>query len=330
MDLRRIVASFLIFLFVVVALPTFFVFGLNRTFLDPNFYGETVVSPAYEVLMNAVAHNIYAKDPVIQKHFKEEDIRKVVVETVPLDLFKVSMKGFSNDLEQVKARPEHPLTFDLKPYRSSLVKISQRLAIHLFQALPQCKSNELPEFTEEGIATCVPGGTNYEVVAGPLSKQFETGVLNALPDTVDLSLARDQSGSMFTFVLSSADKVRFYGIGALMVLIVLIAFVLYKPFTTIVRYEGVAFLFSGFLGFLMSLGLGEVPVWLVQMYASKNVGVVKSLGGELVLVKYFQQIFSQFTGEIQKISFVFLALGAVLLFIYFFFLRVDAKKPVEE
>ena len=330
MDLRRIVASFLIFLFVVVALPTFFVFGLNRTFLDPNFYGETVVSPAYEVLMNAVAHNIYAKDPVIQKHFKEEDIRKVVVETVPLDLFKVSMKGFSNDLEQVKARPEHPLTFDLKPYRSSLVKISQRLAIHLFQALPQCKSNGLPEFTEEGIATCVPGGTNYEVVAGPLSKQFETGVLNALPDTVDLSLARDQSGSMFTFVLSSADKVRFYGIGALMVLIVLIAFVLYKPFTTIVRYEGVAFLFSGFLGFLMSLGLGEVPVWLVQMYASKNVGVVKSLGGELVLVKYFQQIFSQFTGEIQKISFVFLALGAVLLFIYFFFLRVDAKKPVEE
>ncbi len=330
MDIRRIIASLLIFFFVVVALPTFFIFGLNRTFLDPRFYGETVVSPAYEVLMNAVAHNIFVKDPIIQKHFKEEDIRKVVVETVSLDLFKGSMEDFSKDLEAVKTTPEHPLTFNLQPYRSSLVKISQRLAIHLFQALPQCKSNELPEFTEEGIATCVPGGTNYEVVAGPLSKQFETSVLNALPDTVDLSLARDQSGSMFTFVLSSADKVRFYGIAGLMVLIVLIAFVLYRPFSTIVRYEGVAFLFSGFLGFLMSLGLGEVPAWMVQMYTAKNLNVVKSLGGETVLVKYFQQVFSQFTGEIQKISFVFLALGAVLLFIYFFFLRVDAKKPMEE
>jgi hypothetical protein len=176
----------------------------------------------------------------------------------------------------------------------------------------------------------VPGGTNYEVVAGPLSKQFETGVLNALPDTVDLSLARDENGSTLTLVLSSADRVRFYGIAALMVLIVLIAFVIYRPFTAIVRYEGTAFLFSGFLGFLMSISLGSVPLWVIQLYGAKNTNVVKALGGELVLVKYFEQIFASFTGEVQKISFVFLALGAVLLFIYFYFLRKDEKKIKDE
>lgn len=325
MDFRRVIASFLVFLFVVVALPTFVVFGLSRTFLDSNFYSNTVVSPAYEILMNAIAHNIYNKDPIIQKHFKEEDIRKVVAETIPLDLFKGSMKDFARDLEVIKTHPEQPLSFDLKPYRASLDKVSLRLAIHLFQSLPACKANELPEFNEEGIATCIPGGTNYEVVAAPLSKQFETSVLSSIPDTVDLSLARDANGSVFTFILGSAEKVKFYGIGVLMVLIVLMAFVLYRPFILIVRYEGVAFLFSGFLGFLMSLALAGVPLWIVQMYSANNMNVVKTLGGELVLARYFQQIFSVFTGEVQKISFVFLALGALLLFMYFFFIRKESK-----
>lgn len=330
MGVRKIFASLLVFVFVLVALPTFFVFALGRTFLEPQFYGEGVVSPTYQLLLNAVADNVYTKNPIIQKYFKEEDIRKVVAETVPLELFRSSMKDFANDLEQIKTQPDHPLTFDLKPYRPNLEKVAQRLAIHLFQALPACKSNELPEFNEDGIATCVPGGTNYDVVAGPLSKQFETGVLNSLPDTVDLSLARDENGSTFTYVLSSVENVKFYGIAALMVLIVLIAFVLYRPFTIIIRYEGIAFLFSGFLGFLMSVTLGEIPVWFVQNYSEKNVAVVKALGGDLVLVKYFQQIFSSFTAELQKISFVFLALGAVLLFVYFFFLRNEKKELTEE
>ncbi len=330
MSFRRIVASLLVFFFVIVSLLTFVVFGVSRTFLDPQFYVDTVSPPAYELLLNAVASKIYAKDPVIQKHFKEEDIRKIVGETISLDFFKGSMQDFANDFQQVKTQPDHPLTFDLKPYKSSLESIAQRLAIHIFQALPACKTNELPEFNEEGIATCVPDGTNYDVVAGPLSKQFELSVLNALPDTMDLTLAHDENGSVFTFILGSTETARFYGIAALMFLIVIIAFVLYRPFTMIVRYEGMAFLFSGFLGFLMSLAFNEVPLWLVQTYSAKNVDVVNVLGGDLVLVKYAQQIFSVFTGEVQKIAFVFLALGVILLGVYFIFLRKYTKEVTED
>lgn len=330
MGVRRVIASMLVFLFTVIALPIFFVFGLGRTFFEPSFYNDVAVSPTYQLLLNAIANNVYTKDPVIQKYFQPDAVRKVVGETIPLELFKTSMKDFAADLEKIKTEPDHQLTFDLKPYRPSLQKLAQRLAIHLFQALPQCKSSELPEFNEDGIATCVPGGTNYDVVSGPLSKQFETGVLNALPDTLDLSLARDENGSAFTIILGSVEKVKFYGIGALMLLIVFIAFALYKPFTLIVRYEGMAFLFSGFLGFLMSIGLGEFPVWFVQNYAVRNAGVVKSLGGEMVLVKYVQQLFGAFSGEVQKISFVFLGLGAVLVFVYFFVLKADVREPKGE
>ena len=284
------------------------------------------MTPGYELLLNGVSHNIYTRSPLIQKYFKENDLRKIVAESLPLDVFDQNMKNFVKDLTVLKTQPDHPLTFDLKPYRASLQKISQRLAIHLFQALPACKSTELPEFNEEGIATCVPGGTNYEAVSAPLSKQFELGVLNALPDTIDLSLAKDENGSVITRFFSSAEVYKFYAIGTLMLMIVLMAFVIYRPFTIIVRYEGMAFLFSGFLGFLMSVGLGEVPLWLVQAYASKNSAIVSALGGELVLARYVQQIFTVFTGEIQKISFVFMALGAVLLFLYFYFLGKESRE----
>lgn len=330
MSIRGVIASFLVFVFVVIALPTFIVFGLSRTFLDPKFYGDVAVMPSYQLLLNAVADNIYAKDPLIKKYFKEEDIRKVAAETIPLDLFKTSMKDFADDLETIKSQPDHQLTLDLKPYRANLSNVAQRLAIHLFQALPACKTGQLPEFNEEGIATCVPAGTNYEVVAGPLSKQFETSVLGALPDTVDLSLARDESGSAFTYFLSSVEKVKFYGIGALMILIVFIAFALYRPFTLIVRYEGMAFLFSGFLGFLTSIVLGDAPLWALQLYAEKSSSVIQTLGGEIVVAQYFRQLFAPFLGEVQKISFVFLGLGAVLLFIYFFFLRREKKDFIED
>ena len=321
MMIRRLFSLLLVFIFVVVSLPTFVVFGLSRTFLDPKFYGDNVVAPTYELLINLVANNIYAKDPVIQKYFQEVDLRKIISESISLELFKTSMKDFAADLAQIKDHPDHPLTFDLKPYRGALVKIAQRLAIHLFQSLPACKSDELPQFNEAGIATCVPKGINYDVVAGPLSKEFELNVSNALPDNVDLSLARDQNGSMITYVLASADKIKFYAIIALMILIALIAIVVYKPFASIVCYEGMAFLGSGFLGFLLSIMMGWFPLWAVQIYATKNVNLVKSFGGEAVLLRNFQQIFGAFSGEVQKISFVFFVLGILLLLMYFYFLR---------
>jgi hypothetical protein len=326
MALRRIIASFLVFLFVLVALPTFLVFGMDRTFLEPVFYVDNVTAPAYELLVNAVSYNIYTKSPLIQKYFQQDDVHKIVSETIPLDLFQKSMQNFSSDFALLKTDPTHALSLDLKPYHSSLVQISQQLAIHIFQALPQCKTAELPEFNEDGIATCVPGGTDYNVVAGPLAQLFQTGVSNALPDTIDLSLARDQNGSIFTTILSSADRFRFYAIGVLMVLIVALAFVIYRPFTVVIRYEGMAFLFSGFLGFLMTLVLGQIPLWFVQNYADKNEEVVQTLGGVVVLAQYFLTVFSVFIGEVQKISFVFFALGAVLLGLYFYLLRKEAKR----
>lgn len=326
---RRVVASFLIFLFIVVALPVFVIFALSRTFFDANFYIDKVAPPAYELFLNAASAKIYSKDSIIQKYFKPDDIHKIVAESISPDLFQGTVKDFAADLEQVKSQPDHPLTFNLKPYKENLRNIAQRLAIHLFQALPACKTAQLPEFNEDGIATCIPGGTNYDVVSGPLSKQFETSVLNSLPDTIDLSLARDDGGSVFTVVLSSADRARFYGVAALMVLIVVLAFVLYKPFSLIVRYEGMAFLFSGFLGFLMSLALNGVPLWVVQNYAQKNADVVKLFGGDMILAKYLSDVFGVFTGEVQKIALIFLILGAVLMAVYFFGLKKNRKEPAE-
>jgi len=330
MTIRRIVGSFLVFAFIIVALPTFVVFALNRTFFDANFYSSYATDPGYQLLLNAIAYNIYSKDPLVQKYFKADDVHKIVAETIPESLFQETMQSFTKDLQQLKTDPQHPLTVNLKPYRDNLEQVAEQLAVHVFQALPACKTSELPQFNEDGIATCVPSGTDYNTVAGPLSKEFEAAVLNSLPDTVDLSLARSQNGSMFTLIFDSAEKVKFYGIATLMALIVILAFVLYRPFSLIVRFEGAAFLFSGFLGFLMSVAFSSVPGWVIMSYAQKNENFLKALGGDSLVSQYFQQIFGVFVGEIQKIAFIFLGLGAVLLFIYFFFLRKETKPLMED
>ncbi len=166
MNIRKIIASFLVILFTVIAIPTFLVFGLSRTFFEPTFYaGKTVVSPSYELVLNAIAYNIYNKSVLIQNHFKQSDVRKVVKETLQMSLFQTSMNELADDFHQIKTEPNHPLTLNLNPYKPNLQKVADRLAINIFQSLPVCKPDEQPQFNIEGIATCVPEGSIETIIA---------------------------------------------------------------------------------------------------------------------------------------------------------------------
>jgi len=325
MAIRKIFASFLVFLFVVVSLPTFLAYALSRTFLEPDFYIGPVANSTYEFMLDTAARNIYQKDPILQKQFQQADIRKVIGETFTFDSFQQIMDDLSKDIQTLKTSPGQPLTLDFKPYSKTLEDVATRLAIHIFQSLPQCKTDELPEFNEDGIATCVPSGVNYEVASGPLAKQFEASVNNALPDQVDLGVSKEQNGFAFVFLFTMTDQLQIYFFGALMLLIVLIAFVLYHPFASITRYEGLAFLLSGFTGFLMSVGLADAPRWLVASYDASNQHLVQVLGGQAALGRFVTYVFSFFCGEFQKISFIFMILGALLLLFHFLFVRQDRK-----
>ncbi len=321
MVIRKIFGYFLVFLFILVSLPAFLTYSLSKTFLNPSFYSDSVIGVFYDFALNVTTKNLYQQDPTLRRHFQEEELLKEIQAAFPVGQFHKIMADFGQQLEELKNHPEKTVTFNFKLLRTSLVAVAQHMSSKLFSSLPDCHPDELPQFNEEGLATCIPKGVDSNLVAGPVAKQFEKAIYDTIPDQVDLSFSKaDNNLSMASF-LQWIDIIKTALFGTLLALIILIVFVIYKPFSAILRFEGKAFLGSGLEGFLLSLVLVEFPKSVFSIFSAKSDALIQTLGGKETLLKFFEYLFSFFIVEIQRISLVFLGLGAFLLFIYFYLKR---------
>lgn len=321
MAVRKIFGYFLVFLFVVVSFPAFLTYGISKTFLNPDFYSSSVVSVFYDFAMSATTKNLYQQEPALRRHFQEAELLSEIKNIFKVSQFQKIMEDFGKHLGELKNEPYKTVTFSLKPLRASLIAVAQRMSSKLFSELPQCQPDELPQFNEEGLATCMPKGADVNLVSGPVAKQFEKAVYDTVPDQVDLSFSKADRNIGVGLLLQWIDIIKTALFGVLLALIILIVFVVYKPFSAIIRFEGKAFLGSGLEGFLLTLVLVEFPKWFFSLLEARSDYLIQALGGRETVLKFFEYIFSFFIVEIQRISLVFLGLGACLLFLYFYLKR---------
>ncbi len=318
MAVRKIFGYFLVFLFIIVSLPAFLTYGLSKTFLNPDFYSGSVVAVFYDFAVNVATRNIYQQEPTLRRHFQEAELLQEIKNTFPVSQFQKIMDDFGVRLKELKNEPEKTLTFSLKPFRTSLIAVAQRMSSKLFSVLPECQPDELPQFNEEGLATCVPKGIDPNLVSGPVAKQFEKAVYDTVPDQVDLSFSKTDSNISIGLLLQWIDIIKTTLFGVMLTLIILIVFVVYKPFSAIIRFEGKAFLGSGLEGFLLSLVTSEAPKWVFSVFQARRDALIQALGRDETVLKFSEYLFSFFIIEIQRVSMVFIGLGAFLLFLYFY------------
>jgi hypothetical protein len=312
MFVRRAFAGFFISLFVVFTLPTFLLFGLSNSVGKASFYDGPVMDQAYDLLIRITAVNLIRTDPVVEKYFNESQLKAAIMEVFPLELFKGMVKDFSGQLEELKENPEKPLVVSLKNFREGLLTFANNLSYKLFQALPICKGGEIPAEDVQGLPTCVPEGVEYNVVAAPFAKQFETSVYAAVPEQmqIDLNAAMGKSGLTMAAVVNVFLMAKYVLYGILMGLLVIIALLVFSPFSLIAKYEGIAFVGSGIAGYLLSVCLYQLPDYLVN-----SVGVPDFREEILQMAK---STVSYIVAESQKMALVFLALGAVLILVRVF------------
>lgn len=312
MSVRRAFAGFFISLFVVFALPAFLFFGFSNTVGKASFYDGPVIDQAYNLLVRMTAVNLIKTDPVIAKYFNETDLKTAIMDVFPMELFKNMAAEFAGQLERLKEDPSRPLVISLKMFREGLLTFANDLSYKLFQALPVCRGGEIPAEDTQGLPTCVPEGVEYNIVAAPFAKQFETSVYAAVPEQVqmDLNAAMGRNGFTMAAVVDAILMAKYVLYGILLALLVIIALLVYGPFSLIAKYEGIAFVLSGVSGYLLSAGLSRMPDYLL---ASMDIPDFKE--DIMQLARY---TVSYITAECQKIALVFLALGAVLILVRIF------------
>jgi hypothetical protein len=311
--LKRLLAGLVIFIFIVVSLPTFLFFGISNTFLKTSFYQGQVADRAYDILVTATARKLLEKDEIIKAFFTESDLKADIMAVFPVGLFKAIITDVTTQVENVKNNNTGELNISIKVFRESLLTLANNLSFKLFQKLPICMGGQSPENDLKGLPTCIPDDAEYNEVAAPFTRRFESAVDMAFHDEkikVDLNASLGQEGVTIANMVKGLSYVKNVLFAVLLTLLVLIAILIYKPFSLIMQYEGIAFAFAGITGYLLSLGLGIIPRYLVSKDGFDSV--------QPEMQEFTVYIMSYVIAESQKIAMTFLALGAVLILIRVF------------
>ncbi len=315
MVIRRILAALLVFLFVTLSVAALMIFAVSNTFLRSSFYTEDLKEAGYEFLVDSTVKSIEDTDGVISEYFIEEELREEVEKVFPPTLFDKTMSELVGEVETLKEDPNQPLTLKLSMYRESLLTLAHNLAFKIFESLPPCVIGQVPDEGSNGLPSCIPEGVEYNDVSGRLSQEFEKDIYAAVPEQVqfDVHSAVGEGGFVFSNLFASLDSVKMIFYGLLLAILALTALIVYRPFSAILMAEGVAFLLSGIVGFIVGYSITLLPTVLGasmrEHYLNDSI------------VQLLSAMAGFFSADVQKGALVFLATGIILLAVRYYLKR---------
>lgn len=333
MVLRRIIASFFVFMFVIVALPTFLVYGISKSFFSGAFYKGPILETTYPYLIEVSASHLYNADKIISKYFDEKTIKTEIEKVLTPEIFRTVTNQFGNQIENLKKRPDEPRIIDLRVIRQSLLTVTHNLAYRLFENIPICVSQQLPEINTEGIPTCILAKSiDFASLSGPLSQQFEKSIYGFFPEQLQIDLRSiNGENTSFYYLFTYIDSIKTYLLGILIVIMAIIALILYQPISLMLYYEAIALILAGFGGIIAGVGLEALSPLLTQNFnntvvthwlkekADENIATISTI--QQGFSHFINDLFSFIIGDIQKIALVFIILGIILFFIHFLLKR---------
>lgn len=311
MFFRRLIAGFLVLAFISISQISFLVFAFSNTFLTPDFYKDKISSDIYTFMVNITVDNLMDESVLLREYFTEADLRREIIDVFPQDIFDSMINQLILDMELLKDDPSVPLTLKLSVYRESLLTLAHNFSYNLFESIEKCEIDEVPFENDNLIPSCIPSGTEYNIIALPFVSEFEKTIYSAVPEQIQVDLNSTVLGSD-SFVLSNVfqfiEDFKLFVYVTLIVVLVLIAFLVWKPLNTLLTYIGISFLVSGVSGVFLSYLIVYFPKIIIEKFEDMV----------FEFSTLFEKILSFFAVEMQKGAYLFLFLGLVIIIFRFF------------
>lgn len=309
---RRSLAAFLVLVFVLFSVVTFTFFAFNNTFLKAAFYTDNLSESGYEFVIDQSAKMIYRSDEFISKNFTESDLKREISNVFSKDIFKKMLGDLGKEVEKVKQSPGEPLVISLKIFRESLLTLANNLAFNIFQNIRECKEGESPAQDLNGLPTCILSNTDYQIISKPFTEQFEKSIYSTIPEQMQFDLNSAKSGTNITpgDIIRSVGMLKNWLYGLLLVILGVIALLVYRPFSLIMLYEGIAFFAAGLIGYILSFGLEGLPKLVLTQLE------LKEQNADALI--FMNTIVGFFSAEAQKLALIFIGFGALLIIVQLF------------
>lgn len=312
MLLRKITASLLVILFVVMALPNFLIYGLSRTYLSVDFYRRAdVVGQIHDFTLDRTVGVLQSESDFFSGYFSPAELRENVAKVFTQAIFQEILDDFATQIEQYKKDPNLKLVLSVRVLRDNLLTVGNNLAYLVYQKLPACPDDAMP-VDANMVPQCVPENMPYDEAIRPLTENFEAAIYNQIPEELT---SFEQAVPLKALV--NVEKYREITFVFLVFILALIALTVYGRISTIIAYVSTAFILGGGVGYL---------------FGSLLVAAVSRLqGGEMddqTVRDFIVRMLDFLVKEIEKLSLIFIIVGVALLIIRYVLRHTIDRKSV--
>jgi hypothetical protein len=272
MKVRKLIASLMVLIFAFVCLPTIFIQSLTSTYLNPTFYEGPVLTKSYDFLVSFLVKEIEKQEDVSQ-YIKPADIKELITTYFPKSTFKEIAQDFISQIKNINKRGVDEINVSLMPLKENIEDLSQETAHRIISEIPVCSSfneEDLINFNKNEIPSCIPPQVEPLEIENSLAKQLKREFNEKIPDKFSPVLQRStqefEQEINWHQIFSIFEYIHLILPLFLLILLLLIMLIIYKPYTTIMKFIGSAFLLGGIFGLIGGQIFAQIPILLNDLF----------------------------------------------------------------
>ena len=286
--IRKIFAAILFLLFVMSFVPIAVAVGVYHTFLDPQFYKGEFVDLVYEFAVDELPRNVDLENVPLNEEDLKVILTSVFVEEDVAFLVDSLFEQFYALETDEEGWAEFTIPLSWIGQKSDV--ISERVAGEIARRLASCEPDEVlrREFPQ-----CIPEGLSKIDFQAALIFELDSQLFSEIPNDVSFRVQFPEQirGNVYDFFDFLIRQVLMIGMGILVLLLVLLGLVIYRPWTLVLRWEGKA-VFGGSLSvFLLMMFLLHLPNEFLTSLGYESFGRVYSFVISALISNMFVYIF---------------------------------------
>ncbi len=237
--IRKIFAGFLVFIFIVIALPVITLFGFYKTFSDEDFYKGELLEGVYELLIDSIPEDVEWEEQF--GDLDRDQFVEMLREVYSPDDFVVIVENIENQIKEAKFNEEEVMHLSI-PFgwmREKAPILAESIAEIVISDLEPCES--MADF-DVNRHNCIPEGVLVSTIQDGVKLDLQEQILVDVPEVyefdinlvgIDAQVGEDVS-DYFVSILNNGLVVS---VIVLVVVLLLIALVIFRPFTSVMKWE---------------------------------------------------------------------------------------------
>ncbi len=306
--LRKLLASILVFLFVLLALPFAWFFSIFSTVTDENFYNDKLIDLVYERLITEIPAQIdLSTIDVINKY----DLEALIRDSVTREDLKTILNDTYAQIKETPVQMDGTIDFNISTLRLKEIgeRFNKNTTSLIMEQLPPCEEDPSEFlFYHTDLFECLPENASMVDYEKQVETSLDLYMLTDIPDEwkFSLNVPKGLEGNVDDLFCDTLRLLLLIYVLVFITILFIIGLLIYSPPIRILKWEAMTIFYAAFLILLTAFSISYLYEKLIGMNLSMlNVQIIK-----FVLDRVVSTIYSYFI-PVAAITLICLVIGFV-------------------